>query len=158
MVSVENLGRKLRVASSVAVVAIGIGVGFDAQAAWAMKPPHCASGCPVPSGLKWKSANSIFDGVPAQFGAISHCPDTRPDGSPVQGTREIFVTIFFTGGAMTQGPIPVDRNGRWTGTLSFNAGGLTIPSATAEAECDDVTSVTGVPLAFYGPHPVSVNS
>ena len=138
------------------MVAVSVGAAVDVEPAWG-KTPTCTSNCPVPSGLKWKSPTSVSDGVPAVFRSVNRCPKTRPDGSPIEGTREVFVTIIFSSGAESRGPIAVRRNGKWAGSLTFNTSGLRVPSTHIEADCEDVTSVTGVSIASYAAHTVAVN-
>jgi len=134
-------------------------LGLASTTAWA-KPAHCnkATGvCTPPSKLKWVSPRSISDGVPATYRSIGRCPNQRPDGSPIQGTREveIFVTFSFGGGV---GDIaPVNPDGSWRFVHAFEAGGFQDPAATVQARCVDVTN-TGFVIANYRPHPISVNT
>lgn len=145
---------------SLGVLAALLVVGFMADPA-AARPPHCdRSGvCTPASGLRWDSAPAVFDGVPAAFASIQPCPTARPDGSPLQGTLEVFVSVYFSNGAgaMTQGPVAVNPDGSWSASLTFNASGFSDPDATVTADCEDVT-FTGVVVGSYKAHAISVNA
>jgi hypothetical protein len=108
--------------------------------------------------LSWESARVVGDGITARFHSNTPCPDRRDDREPIQGTREVFVTVSFSfGGAMTQGPIPVAANGSWSAELRFLVDRTVKDrAATVTAECDDVT-FTGFLIASYRPHPIMVN-
>jgi len=101
---------------AVVVCIVSSTLGVASTTAWA-KPGHCnkATGvCTPPSKLKWVSPPSIFDNVPAQYQSISHCPSTRPDGSPIQGVREVEIFVTFTGGGGMGDITPVNADGSWT--------------------------------------------
>jgi hypothetical protein len=113
--------------------------------------------CPVPSGLEWVSPSNVADGVPAHFESIDPCPTQRPDGSPLQGTLMVQVSIAFSfGGGMAQ-VVPTNPDGSWSADLTFDAGGFQDQDATAHASCQDVT-FTGTIVATYEPHPITVNA
>ena len=78
------------------------------------------------------------------------------DGSPLQGTLEVQVTVLFSfGGGM--GDIgPVGTDGSWTFVKAFDAGGTRDLKATVVASCVDVT-FTGVDIADYRTHRIAVN-
>jgi hypothetical protein len=135
----------MAVAAAVAVLVVSGGAGT----AWAAKSP--------PSNLKWVSAASVSDGVPADFSSVKPCPTTRVDGSPIQGTLEVFIQVSFTGGgAMTQGPFATNPDGSWSATATFNAGGFHDPTATVTASCQDVTFF-GTIVGSYKAHDIVVN-
>ena len=121
-------------------------------------PAHCdqTGTCTPPSHLRWSSPASIADGVAATFSSIGRCPTVRPDGSPLQGTLEVQVTVLFSfGGGM--GDIgPVAGDGSWTFVKAFDAGGSRDLKASVVASCLDVT-FTGVDIADYRPHRIAVN-
>lgn len=145
---------RLLVGATVVVLAVSL-----AEApAWA-RPAHCfKSGCVPASNLRWTSPANVTDGVPVQDATISPCPDSRPDGSPIQGTRQVFVTVLFSlGGGMTQGPVAVSSDGGWSGSLTFNASGNRDPNATVFATCEDVTNGSVI-LGSYRTQDTSVNS
>ncbi len=110
------------------------------------------------NNLSWESARVVGDGITASFHSNTPCPDRRDDREPIQGTREVFVTVSFSfGGAMTQGPIEVAPNGSWSANLRFLVDhSVKDLAATVSAECDDVT-FTGFLIATYRPHPIMVN-
>jgi hypothetical protein len=113
--------------------------------------------CPAPSGLAWVSPSNVADGVPAHFESIDVCPATRPDGSALQGTRKVQISIAFSfGGGMSQ-VVPTNPDGSWAADVTFDAGGAQDPNATANASCLDVTS-TGTVIATYEPHSITVNA
>jgi hypothetical protein len=120
--------------------------------------PAAATAPTVPSNLPWFSARTVADGVPAQFTSIRPCPTTRPDGSPLQGTLMVFVTVTFSngGGAMTQGPVFPDASGNWSAALTYNAGGFRDLGATVSATCQDVTFF-GTIIGQYKAHAIDVN-
>lgn len=121
-------------------------------------PAHCdrAGNCRPPSHLKWSSPSAIADGVAATFSSRGRCPNVRPDGSPLQGTLEVQVTVLFSfGGGMGDiGPVAAD--GSWTFVKAFDAGGTRDLKATVVASCVDVTN-TGTDIADYGTHKIAVN-
>lgn len=133
-----------------AVLVTGL-IGATAGPAAATKPT-------VPSNLPWFSASAVADGVPASFSSIRPCPTTRPDGSALQGTLMVFVTVSFSNGAggMTQGPVFPDASGNWSAALTYDAGGLRDLGATVTATCQDVTFF-GVLIGQYKAHAVLVN-
>jgi hypothetical protein len=123
----------------------------------AMAAPAAAKAPTVPSNLPWFSASAVTDGVPATFSSIRPCPTTRPDGSALQGTLMVFVTVTFSngGGAMTQGAA-VDPAGNWSLSLTYNAGGLQDLGAAVSATCQDVTFF-GTIVGQYKAHSIAVN-
>jgi hypothetical protein len=142
---------------TVALVSVVLVVGLDAGVASA-KPAHCdrTGVCTPPSGLRWTSPAAIFDGVPGQYASINPCPTTRPDGSPIQGTLEVQVTLLFsTGGGIGQ-LVATNPDGSWSATLTWNTSGTVDPNATLRASCQDV-GVTGFIVGEYKDHSVTVN-
>jgi hypothetical protein len=141
------------------VTAVALGsVAVTVPSAWA-KPAHCVKKtgvCTPPSKLKWTSPPSISDGVAATFTSTGTCPDVRPDGSPIQGTREVGITVLFSFGGGMGDVAPVNADGSWTFVKAFDAGGTQDLSATVVAQCLDVT-VTGIDIADYRPHDIAVN-
>jgi hypothetical protein len=130
----------------------------SAGVAWS-KPASCdkAGNCVPATNLQWRAPSVIADGVPGSYSSVQKCPTTRPDGSPIQGTLEVFVTVTFSGGgAMTQGPVPTNPDGSWSAQLTFNAGGFQDPNAAVSASCQDVT-FTGTIVGNYRSFAVSVN-
>jgi len=123
------------------------------------KPAHCdkkTGVCTPPSKLKWTSPPSISDGVAATFTSTGTCPDVRPDGSPLQGTREVGITVLFSFGGGMGDVAPVNADGSWTFVKTFDAGGTRDLTATVVAQCLDVT-FTGIDIADYRPHDIAVN-
>jgi hypothetical protein len=126
------------------------------------KPAHCdkkTGVCTPPSKLRWTSPASISDGVAGTFASLSakgRCPDVRPDGSPLQGTREVGVTVLFSFGGGMGDVAPVAADGSWTFVKAFDAGGTRDVSATVVASCLDVT-FTGIDIADYRTHRIAVN-
>jgi hypothetical protein len=121
-------------------------------------PAQCdrAGNCTPPSHLKWASPSSIADGVAATFSSIGKCPNVRPDGSPLQGTLEVQVTVLFSFGGGMGDIAPVAGDGSWTFVKAFDAGGTRDLKATVVASCVDVTN-TGTDIADYRTHKIAVN-
>jgi hypothetical protein len=130
---------------------------MGAAPAWA-KPAHCdrTGVCAPASGLRWTSPSVIVNGVPGQYASISPCPTTRPDGSPLQGTLEVQVTLVFSGGGGIGQLVATNPDGSWAASLTFNTNGTVDPNATLTASCQDVT-FTGFIVGQYKDHAVSVN-
>jgi hypothetical protein len=134
--------RRLPVLAGIVAVAIGLTV-----------PGASASLGPR---LKWRSPTAISDGVKAVYRSGGNCPDTRPDGSPIQGERKVQIEINFNGGGGMGDVAPVNSDGSWRFVHAFNAGGFQDPSAKIHATCVDVTD-TGFIIARYVTHRISVN-
>jgi hypothetical protein len=149
---------RLGVRCLVMVAAVAGVVGLSVPGAWA-KPAHCDKQgvCTAPSKLKWSSPGSISDGVPATFVSGGRCPDVRPDGSPLQGTRAVQITVLFSTGGGVGNVGPVASDGSWTFAQTCLVGGFSDPQATVTASCLDVTN-TGFVIATYGPHAIAVNA
>ena len=133
-------------------------MAVSVPSAWA-KPAHCdkkTGVCTPPSKLKWTSPPSIADGVPATFSSSGTCPDVRPDGSALQGTREVEIFVLFSFGGGMGDVAPVAADGSWTFVKTFDAGGTRDLGATVMATCLDVTN-TGYDIADYRPHDIAVN-
>jgi hypothetical protein len=140
----------------VGVASLAFAVASPAASA---EPAHCnkkTDVCTPPSKLKWVSPKSVADGVPATFRSIGRCPDTRADGSPLQGVREVAITVLFHDGGGIGDVGPVNADGSWTFVHTFEAGGTRDLHAMALASCLDVT-FTGIDIADYRPHPIAVN-
>ncbi len=136
----------------IAVVVFGGGLGTASA---------FGSSVPVASTwhLRWSSPHVIRTGEQAAFASIDPCPKRRPDGSRIQGQREVFVSIAFAGGgAKIIGPIAVHKDGSWTARITPNIGSTVHdPTATIGASCNDVAHGTSVPIGSYTVHNVAVN-
>ena len=126
----------------IVVVAVGVAV-----------PAASAS---VGPRLKWKSPAAISDGVAAAYRSRGTCPDTCPDGSPIQGVREVQIEIDFSTGGGIGDVGRVKPDGSWRFVHPFDAGGFQDPVAKVKAWCLDVTD-TGFIIATYVTHRISVN-
>jgi hypothetical protein len=146
---------RLRIPAMTLVMVAALCLGIPSAGA---TPAHCdrAGNCTPPSHLKWSSPSSIADGVAATFSSSGRCPSVRPDGSPLQGTLMVQVTVLFSfGGGMGDiGPVAAD--GSWTFVNAFDAGGTLDLKATVVASCVDVT-FTGTDIADYRTHRIAVN-
>jgi len=143
---------------SIVLCVSSLALGLTAGAASAASD-HCGAKsrpCGPPVALEWKSPRAVFDGVPAMYRSIGRCPDKRPDGSPIQGVREVQITILFSTGGGVGDVAPVNRNGSWRFVHAFGFGGTVDRNATVEASCLDVTN-TGFVIAEYRTHSISVN-
>jgi hypothetical protein len=135
----------MAMAAAVAVLMMSAGAGT----AWAVKP--------APSHLRWTSPPSVSDGVPATFASIKPCPLKRPDGSPIQGTLQVFIFVSVSGGGGSgQGPFAVNPDGSWVANATFNFGGFHDSGASVQATCQDVT-FTGTIVGSYTPHAIVIN-
>ena len=153
----RNTCFRILAATSVIVAATAVAV----PSAYA-KPAHCnkkTGVCAPPANLKWTSPPSISDGVVGTFASLGvkgRCPDVRPDGSPLQGTRQVGITVLFSFGGGMGDVAPVAADGSWSFEKSFDAGGTRDLSATVVASCLDVT-FTGIDIADYRAHKIAVN-
>jgi hypothetical protein len=145
----------LRIITTVSVMLAAMSIA--APGAWA-RPAHCnrAGTCTPPTNLRWSSPPSIADGVAATFSSVGTCPNVRPDGSPLQGTLEVQVTVLFSFGGGMGDIAPVAADGSWTFVKTFDAGGTRDLRATVVASCVDVT-FTGTEIANYRAHAIAVN-
>jgi len=116
--------------------------------------PAGAATTDVPHGLRWASPHVVQAGVAGDFRSIDPCPASRPDGSPLQGTPMVQLTVLFPHGSGGVGNVfPLAADGSWTATWdpnidpSFVGHGRT----TIQADCLDVT-FTGVLIARYQVH------
>jgi hypothetical protein len=137
--------RRLAVTAAATAVFVGLGAGQ-------------AMARPVPSHLRWTSPPSVSDGVPAAFASIKPCPLKRADGSPLQGTLQVFIFVSVSGGGggSGQGPFAVNPDGSWVANATFNFGGFHDAGASVQATCQDVT-VTGTIVGSYTPHAIVIN-
>jgi len=126
------------------MVAVAVGVAVPAASA------------SVGPRLKWKSPAAISDGVAAVYRSRGTCPDTRPDGSPIQGVRMVQIDISFSFGGGLGDVAPVRSDGSWKFVHAFDAGGTQDLAAKITASCLDVTN-TGFVIAKYLTHKIAVN-
>jgi hypothetical protein len=106
--------------------------------------------------LAWTTPPAMHPGVAAHFASIDPCPTVRGDGSPLQGKRIAGVLVEFQGGGGSGfGPLKVKKSGKWAADLTLNGEGFP-PQGTAFGDCEDFIGFTGVPIALYEPHPVTI--
>ncbi len=144
----RHLASKIATAAFVIMAATGVAIPSAGAVGTTVKPPH---------NLKWVSPPSISDNVPVRFASKTPCPDVRPDGTPVKGRRvvTVFVTFQAGGGFGDTGPVAAD--GSWKFWRKLDAGGTQDLHATVTAACAELANHTGIVLANYRPHAITVN-
>ena len=144
----RHLSSKIATATFVIMAATGVAIPSAGAVGAAATPPH---------NLKWVSPPSVSDGVPARFASKTPCPDVRPNGRPVKGKRSVTVFVTFAGGGGFGDSGPVAADGSWKFRRTFDASGTQDAHATITATCSELVHGTGIVLANYRPHDISVN-
>lgn len=101
--------------------------------------------------LPWRSPDSVISGQPVAVSSVRPCP-----APPNAGDRVLVqITLLFAGGGGSAQLLTANSDGSWSGSVIFNFSGAPA-SGTLNAECQDLTSNTGVTYASYKPHSVNV--
>lgn len=121
-------------------------------------PTNAAVISVVPSGLSWNSPTAITAGVAFAVSSVGACPSKLPNGSPLPGPVVIQISVVQTaGGGQGLTLLHANANGSWSGSETFPANSAKAGSWEIEAECQALNGPTGVAIAQYAPHPVSIS-
>jgi hypothetical protein len=131
-----------------------------AGAAWA-SPPAGAASLGEPTNLDWVSARNLLPGAPSEFSSVDPCPDTRPDGSPITGSRIVRLTVTLPKGAGGfPAWFPAAADGSWHAAWSLDVAGLAVPHGrvTVEAECWDAAPFSLAVIGRYRLHGIRLGT